>query len=88
MSQSYYTAAQIAKVEKIEADMSDEQRTALIEHRGGCSCHLSPPCFSCSEPVTMVEADELGWLEDDEPAPQAEGLPSVDYSSITRSFCR
>lgn len=62
-----YTDAEVAMVEAIEADLSDKQREDLVEHRGGCRCHLSPPCFACSEPITMLEADELGWLEDDEP---------------------
>lgn len=27
----------------------------LLEHRGGCCCHLNPPCGPCSEPLTEKE---------------------------------
>jgi hypothetical protein len=35
----------------------------LVEHRGGCRCCISPPCFACCEPLTEHEAECLGWLE-------------------------
>ena len=41
----------------------EELRKALAELRGGCSCHISPPCFACSEPLTLEEAYYLGWEE-------------------------
>lgn len=36
-----------------------------VARRGGCSCHISPPCGSCTEP--LEECPECGWrLIDDE----------------------
>lgn len=39
--------------------------------RGGCSCHLNPPCGNCSNPITEDEAEELGW--DGEEVPHETG---------------
>lgn len=49
--------------EKLAAD--DDMRSRLVDHRGGCTCFISPPCHACCEPLTAREADALGWLEDD-----------------------
>lgn len=54
----------------------------LVDLRGGCSCHLRPPCFNCSEPLTEWEAARLGY-EVDVSVP----IPA-DYLSITRDLCR
>jgi hypothetical protein len=35
--------------------------TDLTELRGGCSCHVAPPCRNCCEPMTEDEAELLGW---------------------------
>jgi hypothetical protein len=41
--------------------LTDEQYRELRGHRGGCSCHISPPCSACSNPITWGEARYLGW---------------------------
>jgi hypothetical protein len=41
--------------------LTDEQYRELRSHRGGCSCHISPPCSACSNPITWGEARYLGW---------------------------
>lgn len=33
----------------------------LIEMRGGCRCHINPPCSACSDPVEEDELNELGY---------------------------
>ncbi len=33
----------------------------LVENRGGCSCHISPPCSACSEPISEEELNEVGY---------------------------
>jgi hypothetical protein len=63
-----YTKAELDFMDRIAEDMSDEQRTQLVEYRGGCSCHISPPCSACCEPVRLNEADDLGWFDDLNPA--------------------
>lgn len=55
----------------------------LIDHRGGCACFVSPPCSACSEPLTVDEAIELGWMED-EPATAVQ----PDYMKAVRDMCR
>ena len=40
-------------------DLTDHERERLVDMRGGCSCHLSPPCPAHSDPVTDAELDEL-----------------------------
>jgi uncharacterized protein (DUF779 family) len=52
------------KLRKIHREMPDEQRAALTEYRGGCSCHYAPPCLACSDPLTEEEALELGLIEE------------------------
>jgi hypothetical protein len=38
----------------------------LREHRGGCTCFISPPCGACCNPLTQDEAEALGWLDETE----------------------
>ena len=38
----------------------------LISLRGGCSCHINPPCAACCSPLTASEAIELGIYEEPE----------------------
>ena len=33
----------------------------IVEARGGCSCHMSPPCSACSEPITEDELNVVGF---------------------------
>jgi hypothetical protein len=49
-------------------ELTDDQHAALVDLRGGCSCHISPPCFNCSEPITRVEMIllDIEIEEDDE----------------------
>jgi len=48
-------------------ELTDEQREALVELRGGCSCHISPPCGACSDPITREEMELLDIeIEEDE----------------------
>ena len=50
-------------LKKIYENLSDEETAELLVYRGGCSCHRSPPCSAHSEPLTMVEAIALGFVE-------------------------
>lgn len=40
-------------------ELSDQQYKDLVELRGGCSCHINPPCCACSDPITKTEAKTL-----------------------------
>lgn len=40
-------------------DLSDDQIAELVEMRGGCNCHIRPPCFACSEPLKAFELLDL-----------------------------
>lgn len=44
--------------------IDSNQYLRLVEMRGGCSCHLRPPCFNCSEPPTEEELEQLGIDEE------------------------
>ena len=33
----------------------------IVDHRGGCRCHLSPPCSACSDPITEAELNDEGF---------------------------
>lgn len=60
----------IAKAKRFHAlgEMSEAQYLELLDHRGGCACSwptISAPCWRCTNPLTLTEADELGWLDDE-----------------------
>jgi hypothetical protein len=56
-------AARVAELEGlINEELSDRQRTALRELRGGCACHISPPCSCCCEPLTLEEVQSLSAI--------------------------
>lgn len=42
-------------------DVDADAWSAIIEARGGCHCHASPPCSSCCEPVTEAELNDVGF---------------------------
>ncbi len=60
----------LARLEALDERLAgcDDMRSRLVDHRGGCTCFISPPCNACCEPLTAREADDLGWLEDDSDA--------------------
>lgn len=37
----------------------EEVRNYLINTRGGCLCFVNPPCYSCSEPIDIAEAEDI-----------------------------
>jgi hypothetical protein len=45
-------------------ELTDEDHQHLVKYRGGCSCHISPPCSNCCNHITFDEADELGLLDE------------------------
>lgn len=49
-------------IKKVEGD--ENLIRDLISLRGGCSCHISPPCHACANPLTVDEAIDLGIYED------------------------
>lgn len=52
-----------------DLELSAEQYAKLIEHRGGCYCCISPPCSACSDPMTVEEAIELGFIDEPKCSP-------------------
>lgn len=66
-----------------KVDLTDEEYEQLIELRGGCSCHISPPCFAHSEKLTWDECEDLGIdpLRD-------EPKPAIDYMKAVRELCK
>lgn len=45
-------------------EIDEEDWHRLVQLRGGCNCCVTPPCFNCTEPMTMAEAGQLGLLRD------------------------
>lgn len=41
-------------------ELTDKEQAALVSLRGGCSCHISPPCSACCTPVTLDELEAIG----------------------------
>jgi uncharacterized protein (DUF779 family) len=50
------------ELRKLMRELTDDQIEELMESRGGCSCHDSPPCPAHSDPLTLEEALELGFI--------------------------
>jgi hypothetical protein len=42
-------------------DVDEKAWRSLVENRGGCRCHISPPCDACSNPISEVEMNEVGY---------------------------
>ena len=42
-------------------DVDEKAWRSLIENRGGCRCHLSPPCGACTDPISEEEMNEVGY---------------------------
>lgn len=42
-------------------DVDESAWKKLFERRGGCSCHISPPCSACSDPVEEEELNNVGY---------------------------
>ena len=53
-------------LDKLQAEMSDDQITKLRDYRGGCSCHINPPCSNCCDPLDMLDALFIGLISEEE----------------------
>ena len=42
-------------------DHDDSAWRQLLENRGGCSCHIAPPCSNCTEAPTEDELNDVGF---------------------------
>jgi len=42
-------------------DVDEKAWRSLVENRGGCRCHISPPCGACSDPISEEEMNEVGY---------------------------
>jgi hypothetical protein len=51
-------------------DVDERAWHLLVENRGGCRCHISPPCGACSNPISEEEMNEVGYTYTTQPAPQ------------------
>lgn len=50
-----------------EAQAERDEFESAYGHGGNCSCHLSPPCGSCTHPGNPHNQaeDETAWEDDD-----------------------
>jgi hypothetical protein len=51
-------------------DVDESAWHLLVENRGGCRCHISPPCGACSNPISEEEMNEVGYTYTTPPAAQ------------------
>ena len=62
-------------------DVDEKAWRSLVENRGGCRCHISPPCNACSNPISEEEMNEVGYTyatPPAQPAPVQELLTGLD----------
>ena len=58
-------------------DVDERAWHLLVENRGGCRCHISPPCGACSNPISEEEMNEVGYTYTTPPATQPAQKPWV-----------
>jgi hypothetical protein len=65
-------------------DVDEKAWRSLVENRGGCRCHISPPCGACSNPISEEELNEVGYTYTTPPAAQRQwvGLDAEDRWGI------
>jgi len=61
------------------ADAERQQFIRTFGYDGNCSCHISPPCGSCTHPGNPMnqEEDESCWEPD---------KPEVNVMAVTRNM--
>ncbi len=85
------TSAQLAA---ITSAMDMYTYALLINARGGCTCHVSPACPACCNPLTEAEAQTLGLV----PPVVGPSVPlevwrakqqvdTTDYMAVVRVMC-
>lgn len=42
-------------------DIDEAAWREIVEGRGGCRCHISPPCGACTEPIDEAELNAVGY---------------------------
>lgn len=42
-------------------DVDERAWEIILEERGGCRCHMSPPCLACSVPISEDEMNGVGY---------------------------
>ena len=65
-------------------DVDESAWHLLVENRGGCRCHISPPCSACSNPISEEEMNEVGYTYSTPPAAQRPwvGLTNEEIAQI------
>jgi hypothetical protein len=56
-------------------DVDEKAWSSLVENRGGCRCHIAPPCGACSNPISEEELNEVGYTYTSPPAQPAPVQP-------------
>lgn len=49
-------------------DVDERAWELIVEKRGGCRCHVFPPCGACCNPVEEAELNEVGYTYEAEKA--------------------
>lgn len=75
-------------------DVDEAAWRRLLEKRGGCSCHISPPCSSCCDPVSEDELNSVGYTYERKDTqmnttntthePVSNELPPIEQSDIEK----
>ena len=62
-------------------DVDESAWHLLVENRGGCRCHISPPCSACSNPISEEEMNEVGYTYTTPPAAQPAPVQEPTYTT-------
>ena len=67
-------------------DVDEKAWRSLIENRGGCRCHLSPPCGACTDPISEEEMNEVGYTYTT-PQPAQKPLTRKQIDELAEDCC-
>ena len=65
-------------------DVDKKAWRSLVENRGGCRCHISPPCGACSNPISEEEMNELGYTYTTPPQSTWVGLTDEEQMGLLK----
>ena len=65
-------------------DVDEKAWWSLVENRGGCRCHISPPCGACSNPISEEELNEVGYTYNTPTAAQPAPDLQAEFEATNR----
>ena len=69
-------------------DVDETAWYLILENRGGCRCHNSPPCAACSDQISEEEMKEIGYTYTNPPQRPWVGLTDKERNKLWRDVIK